>query len=281
MRNPVAAGCAILLAASHALGGASPVAAGIEPFPVSLVPAVTVAEVDSVITLDLYVDSLAAQFNAYEVTLQFDPAILEFVSASPGPLMFPSGCGSPFPIFSSTDSTVTYFITLLCAGASLDGPGVVSAFRFRALADGITPVEIVSELDSSFFDAGVFISPAHPTRPRQVSFADAWVAVGPDPTSGPATAPPGRTGLRIRPNPVRGATELSFETERRGRAVLEIVDVTGRRVFLRSWSALAAGEHREAWSGRGSGGERLPAGVYLVRVRDGQGVRTGKITLVR
>jgi len=282
MRSPIAARIAIvLLSVLVASVGASPARAGVEPFPVSLVPAITVTEVDFVFTLDLYVDALAAQFNAYEVTLQWDPAILAFDGVTAGPLMFVQDCPPPFPIHSSTDSTVTYFITLLCADVSLDGPGVVSSYSFRALTEGTTPVEIVSVPDSSFYDAGLFIWPLHPTRPRQVSFTDAWVVVGTDPTDGPATASAGPAGLRIHPNPVRGATEMRFGTERPGPARLEILDVTGRRVFLRSWGALAAGEHREAWNGRGARGERLPAGVYVVRLRDGGGVRSGKITLIR
>jgi hypothetical protein len=283
MRKPVAVhyAIAVLAACLLAVAGASQASAGIEPFPVSLLPAATVTDVDAIITLDLFVDSLAAQFNAYEVTIQFDPAILEFVSATVGPLMLPPECGSPFPIYSSTDSTVTYFITLLCAGASLDGPGVTNHFRLRAIAEGISPVTIVTAPDVSFYDAGLFISPAHPTRPRQVSFTNAVVVVGPDPTGGPVVPGAGPLGLRIRPNPVPAATELAFETAAPGPARLEILDVTGRRVFFRAWPTLAAGEHRETWSGRGSRGERLPAGVYLVRMRDGQGIRTGKITLLR
>lgn len=282
MKGPIAIQRVIIALSICLLPGATPAArAGVEPFPVSLLPAFTLTDVDSVVTLDLFVDAPAAQFNAYEVTLQFDPDVLEATGVGPGPLMFPPGCGPPFPLASSTDSTVTYFITLLCAGVSLDGPGVVGRFSFRALADGISPIDIVSDPDHSFYDGGLDINPTHPTYPRQVTFTNAVIAVGPDPTDGPVTpaAPPG--ALRIRPNPARGGTELFFDLRGAGETRLEIVDVTGRRVFARQWSAATEGPHREAWSGRDGAGQPLPAGLYFVRLRDGRGVRSGKLTLVR
>lgn len=282
MRCPAALRVTILALSLGLVLGAAPASrAGVEPFPVSLLPAFTLTEVDSVVTLDLFVDAPASQFNAYEVTLQFDPDVLEATGVGPGPLMFPPGCGAPFPLASSTDSTVTYFITLLCAGVSLDGPGVVGRFFFRGIADGISPIEIVSDPDHSFFDGGLDINPTHPTYPRQVTFTNAVIAVGPDPTAGPVTSAPGSSALRILPNPARGATELSFDLRVAGETRLEIVDVAGRRVFARHWSATGAGPHREAWSGRDASGRRLPAGVYLVSLRDPRGVRAGKLTLVR
>ncbi|GJM43907.1 MAG: hypothetical protein DHS20C21_07490 [Gemmatimonadota bacterium] len=271
---------ALLVVAVMVTGLVPAVHAGVELFPASLVPAAVVTEVDSVFTVEFRVGVGASQFNAYEITLSFDPAILEFQSVSEGTLML-SGCGNTFDFLTTTDSTLTYSHSLLCGGVALDGPGLLSTYTFLAVGDGISPLEITSSPDSSFFDNGMFVSPLHPTRPRQVTLTSTVVAVGMDPTGSPKSGSGSRSGLSVRPNPMRGAGEIRFELVRAGWAELEILDVRGRRVLARSWPSLGSGSHRLEWAARGEAGGPLPGGVYVIRVADEQGVRTSKVTLVR
>jgi len=262
------------------LAAAGPVSAGVEPFPVSFLPASVVADSGASFSVGLEADSGAAQFNAYEVTISFDPAMLAFEGVTQGALML-GACGHTIWFKTQTESTVTYSHSLLCADTSLDGPGELSRYTFRALASGVTTLAIVSSQDSSFFDAGIFINPSHPTRPRQVSFGEVAVVVGTDPTGAPR--PEATPGLRLDvvPNPLRGTGRVLFDTPRPGPVELETIDVAGRVVRHRAWAELPSGRHEAAWSDRTDDGRPLPPGVYFVRLTHSAGSRAVKIALVR
>jgi hypothetical protein len=68
---------------------------------------------------------------------------------------------------------------------------------------------------------------------------------------------------------------VGFRIARAGHAVLDCFDVTGRRV-ARLWEEWTdAGEHEVGWER-----ERLPAGVYFLRLRAGDSQRTLKVLKV-
>lgn len=91
---------------------------------------------------------------------------------------------------------------------------------------------------------------------------------------------PGAAGLSLAlsgPNPCRGVIGLRFTLpDAGGAATLELLDVSGRRVGVRALAGLGAGPH----AARFGGGERLPAGVYLVRLRQGSHARTLKAVVL-
>jgi hypothetical protein len=90
----------------------------------------------------------------------------------------------------------------------------------------------------------------------------------------PAAAP---AAFRIAPNPARGAVGFAWSPLMR-LSELAIYDVQGRRCGQAPAAALAAGGFR--WDGRGPAGERLPAGVYLVRWRDATGGGSSRVVLL-
>jgi hypothetical protein len=105
-----------------------------------------------------------------------------------------------------------------------------------------------------------------------------------DPSGQPATAdvtagPSSPAGsLRIQPNPTRGMADIAFTLTAASPAVVEVMDIQGRRVaLLLGPELLATGQHTVRWDGHGSAGAALPSGVYLVRLRTDQGVRTSKV----
>ena len=56
------------------------------------------------------------------------------------------------------------------------------------------------------------------------------------------------------------------------------MDIQGRRVaLLLRPELLATGPPTVRWDGRGSGGSALPSGVYLVRLRTDEEVRTSRV----
>ncbi|MBI5836794.1 MAG: T9SS type A sorting domain-containing protein, partial [Candidatus Eisenbacteria bacterium] len=85
------------------------------------------------------------------------------------------------------------------------------------------------------------------------------------------------TLYRPSPNPARGSVELRFHIVRSGDATAEIFSVGGSRVWHSFMPGVGAGEHRVAWDGRGSSGERVTSGLYFVRVSCAEGVRTARM----
>lgn len=84
-------------------------------------------------------------------------------------------------------------------------------------------------------------------------------------------------GLRsVGPNPASGELWVTFALATAQPASLELYDVSGRQVRSVDLAA-AAGVHREALL---RGGEKLPAGVYVVMLRQGERTATSRVSLV-
>jgi hypothetical protein len=228
------------------------------------------------------VDSTGVQFNGYEVTIQYDPTIIMLLVVEEGQLMT-GACGNTFFRTTETPNAVTVTHVILCGQnpASLDGPGLLTLYRFRGIAHGESPVTIISDPDSTFADAGTPINPEHPTFPRQVFFHHALVRVE-ESSAVHVDAPEQRLVLAQNvPNPFNPATEIRYRSSRAGPVALEIFDPRGRRVWQRTWSQQSAGEHVVHWQARSRDGEPLASGVYLYRISTASGSLTRKMTLIR
>ncbi len=80
----------------------------------------------------------------------------------------------------------------------------------------------------------------------------------------------GPAGTRLapaRPAPFRTSTTLAFDLATAGDANLEIFDVRGGRVRTLASGWHEAGHSEAVWRGDNDAGRRVPAGVYLVRLR--------------
>lgn len=91
--------------------------------------------------------------------------------------------------------------------------------------------------------------------------------------AGSGRARAGQMPLTASSNPFRGSVTLSWSGDCRG-AVLEVFDLSGRRVFAAPFDGSAD------WSGAAAAGRPLPAGVYVARVRNHMG-ETAAIRLTR
>lgn len=78
-------------------------------------------------------------------------------------------------------------------------------------------------------------------------------------------APAGQLQLRAEPNPMGDGVTITLGLARAERVLLEVLDVSGRRVGVLENRELAEGTHRYRWNRTQSSGRRAPAGVYLVR----------------
>ena len=98
------------------------------------------------------------------------------------------------------------------------------------------------------------------------------------PTSvGPARDPLTAARLTPYPNPANGPMTLDYYLPKSAMVELDVLDVEGR-VVRHIWSGRqAAGQYHSRWDGMGDGGRGLGAGVYVVRMRYGDAVVTGRV----
>jgi hypothetical protein len=86
--------------------------------------------------------------------------------------------------------------------------------------------------------------------------------------------------LTAHPNPFNPSCELRFSLPAAGPAILDVVDLRGRRVRRLVRGTFTAGAHVVTWDGRDQGGAPVPAGVYLAHLQSGGAQTTVKLTLV-
>jgi hypothetical protein len=86
--------------------------------------------------------------------------------------------------------------------------------------------------------------------------------------------------LRAYPNPSYGSMTVAFVPSPRSRTGIMIYDVRGRHVRTLV-EGRAEGAGSVAWDGTGARGEKVPAGVYFVRMVSGAHEVTRRIVLLR
>ena len=87
--------------------------------------------------------------------------------------------------------------------------------------------------------------------------------------------------LAVWPSPARDRARISFALPAAGRAEVEVLDVTGRRVAALSSGVLPAGPQQAEWDLRDAAGRAVPAGVYWVRVRSAEHSEVRRLAVVR
>ena len=91
-----------------------------------------------------------------------------------------------------------------------------------------------------------------------------------------------RSALRVSPNPFQSRTRIEFSLATPGHAVLEVYDVTGRRVTTVMNGHASSGANTAQWNGRTMGGEPVRSGVYFLRLSvNGEAVETRRVTLLK
>jgi len=83
------------------------------------------------------------------------------------------------------------------------------------------------------------------------------------------------------PNPGSGTMTLRFRLPQTADATLDIYSPGGQRIWSSVQSSLPAGEHVVRWNGRDSGGARVAAGLYFVRLNTVFGHRSVKLVRLK
>jgi hypothetical protein len=95
-------------------------------------------------------------------------------------------------------------------------------------------------------------------------------------------ARPVRPGmLNTYPNPFNASTTVVFDLAVHSTVLVKILDLRGSVVAVLADGPLGPGRHREYWDGTDKFGNPAPSGVYLVTVRTGEALLSGKILLSR
>ena len=225
-RLPAAFGLFILLIILSANSHAT------DEFHAFITPETSYVELNDLVDVHFDVDSTARRFNGFEVTVQYDPSVVSFNSVVPGSLLT-AACTDRFTHLDTTDSTLTYVLVLLCDQTDVYGPGRLCSMRFSADSHGFSPVAIVSDPDRTFFDAGLYVYPGHPTYPRQVVLRDGVIIVlDPNADCEESIADPGVHLMSIRPNPAEVLAQIAFELPEPLKVELTIHDAVGRVVRI-------------------------------------------------
>jgi hypothetical protein len=84
---------------------------------------------------------------------------------------------------------------------------------------------------------------------------------------------------RVGPNPCRDEATIAFALPAAGSARVTVHDVTGRRVAMLLDASLAAGAQSVRWDARDDDGQRVAAGLYLVRLEHGASATAAKLVV--
>lgn len=151
------------------------------------------------------------------------------------------------------------------------------------VAQGLGATNIAGDLHGHSVDIPEFASGAASSLPPYVKLA--FVMFRPAAVSAPEdgllAAGQGLSLHAPYPNPVAAATTFRFEVARRSRVDLVVYDAAGRRVRSLASSSLEAGPHFRTWDRRSDSGAAVAAGVYFVRLSNGEDAATRKLTVLR
>jgi hypothetical protein len=228
---------------------------------------------------DVFLDvtSPGSAFNGFEVVVSFDPSALTLlplgnIALQQGCLMTgvcSSACGNTFHRFATAADSAVVNDVLLCNGVSLQGPGNLYKLRFHASNTVQTTSLTIRRVN--FFDAGLLTGPVVSSG-AQVGIG---VAVGVEPRSSGVLRP-----VVAQPNPARGQVRFVSEAQEVGRAEADIIDLQGRLVQHIGSITVGPSGHF-TWDGRDAQGDRAPAGLYLVKLRNGGDIRTSRFILLQ
>ncbi|MEO6462266.1 MAG: FlgD immunoglobulin-like domain containing protein [Candidatus Eisenbacteria bacterium] len=85
----------------------------------------------------------------------------------------------------------------------------------------------------------------------------------------------------IAPNPMSAGCLIRFALARPGTARFEVVDPSGRRRATIEAGTREAGQGTTEWDGRGTDGQRLPAGVYFIRMSaEGRRIESARVVVL-
>lgn len=194
-------------------------------------------------------------------------------------------------LWDNTEPKNTIYSTLqeLTAGTGLEAHGVVGAPAFVDSAHanyhllqgspGIDVGTLIRGINTPYWTVGRQLMYSG-LAPDAGAFEYVGGGASPMHTAGPGTTAPGLSFAIGSSNPSTGSVRFEFRAIEPTSARLQAFDIAGRMVSSLYQGVLPAGEHSIEWDGRSDAGTRLPAGIYLVRLKWAGGVERKRIVLL-
>lgn len=85
----------------------------------------------------------------------------------------------------------------------------------------------------------------------------------------------------VSPNPFNDNTRISFTLDEASRAKLCVYDLQGRLISTLAEGNYTSGSHEIIWNGNTASGEKIPAGVYFIRMESKSGMEAKKAIITR
>ncbi len=156
-------------------------------------------------------------------------------------------------------------------------PNTIMGIRARARANGPFNLAVIS--------GRPYRLDANALRTNMTIIINDWFGLGTE-VDEPAGGPESFALLPNYPNPFMpatgaAATQIFFFLPQREKVQIEIFNVLGQRVRELLNAPREHGQHAIAWDGTNDAGQRVAAGVYVLRLRAGKLAAERKLTLVR
>lgn len=267
----VAALAGLLLGCAVPVARASTAAQGVT---IALTPASQQVAPGSQFDVFLEVTQAGDPFNGFDAVVGYDPGALTLVPMDPidlqqGALMT-GACGNTFHVFKAHAGVDSITDVLLCSGVSVTGPGQIYHLRFQASdTPQLTQVRFLPGVQ--FYNAGLYVLP--------LASSDAVITIG-SPVGVDVRGTAGLTLAAI-PNPGIGNLVFTIGSGAEGTASLTVFDLQGRVVRRFETTRIAAGIQSIPWDGRGDGGMKVTAGIYLARLVVANRVVWTRVTMLR
>ena len=214
-------------------------------------PADTTLSVGENCRLSIRLDQPVA-IRTIDVTVTYDPTIIQSLGGGSGTLYTSSGIYTFQGFEAPTPGRWHGYAVLMGAGLSVNGPGELYYWNFKALANGVTAITSI-EVYLATTDGSWFSTVTLPPAKVQVG---QWA-------SGVGDVPARAGALSVQPNPFNPRTVFKCELPRAGRATVTVHDLRGALVAGLFAGDAAAGPLAVAWDGRDDRGRAVAAGTYL------------------
>ncbi len=242
---------------------------------VSIDPSFTRVDPNEIFDLSVMISAEADTFSNFQVFVEFDPTVLEFVEAFEGSLYANSPWPNPWFLFEEESPGLWQIFEIIFPAMSyIVAPGELTRIRFRALAGGVSPVHFVSVAIKD-----ILRFPLLPVLPED-GLVHVNPVIGIEPDSVPLTG--WQLGPAV-PNPTPGPTRIFLSTPivlSAGQGEVGIYDARGRLVQQLT-HGLAGGAHDLLWDGRDTAGEAVPSGVYFFRLVAPDETLSRRVVLIR
>ena len=87
--------------------------------------------------------------------------------------------------------------------------------------------------------------------------------------------------LQNYPNPFKSTTSITFNLLKTNRVNLQIYNMLGQEVYSFPTEDLMKGMHNYTWDGRTNSGEKVPGGIYILKLHTGNYLATRRIVLIK